>query len=41
VNADGEFESDDLPGDDGVVAIICGAIALTMSGLVFLMLIWH
>jgi hypothetical protein len=36
-----EVNVDEVPGDDVVVAVICSAMALTMSGLVVLLFLWH
>ena len=36
-----EVDVDDVPQDDVVVAVICIALALTMSGLVVLLFLWR
>ena len=36
-----EVDVDDVPQDDVVVAVICSALALTMSGLVVLLFLWR
>jgi hypothetical protein len=37
----GEVDADEVPQDDMVVAVICSAMALTMSGLVVLLFLWR
>jgi hypothetical protein len=37
----GEVDADEVPQDDVVVAVICSAMALTMSGLVVLLFLWR
>lgn len=37
----GEVDVDEVPHDDVVVAVICSAMALTMSGLVVLLFLWR
>jgi hypothetical protein len=37
----GEADADEVPQDDVVVAVICSAMALTMSGLVVLLFLWR
>jgi hypothetical protein len=44
VNGDrrtGEADVDEVPQDDVVVAVLCSAMVLTMSGLVVLLFLWR
>lgn len=41
LHADADTDTDEVPQDDVVVSLICSAIALTMAGLVALLLVWR